>query len=186
MTTTEDESRNPNPRPRADSLVDAESLIRVGNAIDGLVVFTRAGFRRALSAMGALVLVSLALVVAVGWVLVRSFALADRVDHLLAEVELVAAEQSAAKVATEKVSEKVDVAAAAAGEKPDITIAPATSAAPGQKAKSAVLVIKAARPKPAASSSASASAPSAPPAQIEIPIAIPSGATLKPAPSTKP
>lgn len=186
MSTIEDESRNPSPRPRADSLVDAESLVRVGNAIDGLVVVTRAGFRRALLAMGALVLCSLGLVVAVAWLLVRSFATAERVDHLLAEVEIVAAEQSAAKAATEEVKQKVDKAADAAETKPTIEIAPATSATPGAKAKGAVLVIKAARPKPPSSSSAAASAPAPPAAQIEIPIKLPDAATLKPAPSASP
>lgn len=160
-------------RRRLESLVDVESLVRVATAVDGLVVLTRNGIRRALVIM-------IACVAGVVWVLVRVSAQTDRLEALAAQIERVSEEQGKARTRVEEVKAKVEVAASAAEERPQLEIKPATSASAGAKAKAAVLVIRPPRPKSASGASPDAGATSAP-AAIEIPLR-PEGVVKEPKP----
>lgn len=152
------------------------TLHDVANAVDGLVVITRAGLRRAILSIivcGVLLFASTIM----GFVLLSHIAgQGATLAALTVKLESLAAEQAKMRVVAEKTQEKVDDAAQAAEDKPNIELRPATSSGKPQ----AVIVIKPPRPRPSPSTSTSASAPE--PAAIELPVKLPDNAQVaKPA-----
>lgn len=163
------------PRAAFGSSPDLGSLAAVARAVDALVVFGRAGLRRAIGAVavcaGLLTISTLLTFI----LLSRQAEQAVRFESLAQRVESLATEQTRTKEKVEETKEKVEVAAQAAEDKPTVEFRPAPSSS--GKAQ-AVIVIKPARPKPTASGAAPVS--SGPePGTLELPVKLPETAHIK-------
>ena len=144
---------------------DRDSLTQVAHAVDGLVVLTRAGLRRAILALAACAFLLFGSAVSIGVILVKTSRQTGRIEALAQQLEALASDQAAARRTTEEVKQKVDTAAEKEAAKPTVEILPAASAKPGRP--NAVVVIK-----PAHTAQPKA-------APIEIPVQLPPGSKVQ-------
>lgn len=167
----EKEPETPREEKRSHALDNAtKSIVDVAVAVDGLVVLTREGLRRALlmiATCGMLLLVS-TLTMLLTYLRVR--AQTNRVEELAGRIEAIAVEQTKARQTAEKTQEKVDDAAKLAADKPTVEIVPSAS---GGRAQAVVVIRSPAKDRAATSASTGE------PSTIELPLKLPEDAKLK-------